>query len=120
MSQLSKYREVGLSGSYPQWLRDLKNSSGVYVIRCKRTKKTLYVGYSASKRLYGTLTRHFQSVGAWYNPTGGEKPTYSRGSVEVAVLPTTSSEASIWEQHYICELDPRDNTYSLADCEVPL
>jgi len=119
--QLSNYREVGSDGAYPQWLRNLKNTTGVYVIRCKQTRKTLYVGYSSSGRLYGTLTRHFQSVGGWFNPTGQQKPTYPRSSVEVAVMKLNNSrDASIWEQHYICELDPRDNTYNRDQCdEVP-
>jgi len=118
--QLTNYRELGDSGNYPQWVRSLKGFSGVYVIRCKRTKKTLYVGYSGSRKLYETMTRHFQTVGRWYGPTGDDRPTYQRSAVEVAVLKTDSLDASILEQHYICELDPRDNAYNRNQCdEVP-
>jgi hypothetical protein len=119
--QLSNYRDLGSVGAYPKWVRNLKGYSGVYVVRCRRTKKTLYVGYSGSRKLYETMTCHFQTVGRWYGPTGDERPAYSRGSVEVAVLKLgNGSEASILEQHYICELDPRDNTYSRNECdEVP-
>lgn len=118
--RLSDYRELGKKGAYPDWVRELNNQHGVYVIRCKRTKNTLYVGFSSSKRLYGTLTRHFQSVGEWYNVGGQEKPTYHRQNVEVAVIKTKDpQQASELEQHYICELHPKDNRYSLADCEVP-
>jgi hypothetical protein len=55
------YRKVGASGAYPQWVRDLKQKSGVYLIRDATTHELLYVG-SSSGRLYDTLTRHFQSV----------------------------------------------------------
>jgi hypothetical protein len=55
------WRAVGASGAYPQWVRDLKHKSGVYLIRDADTRELLYVG-SSSGRLYDTLTRHFQSV----------------------------------------------------------
>ncbi|MHC4215217.1 MAG: GIY-YIG nuclease family protein [Planctomycetota bacterium] len=113
---LSEYRPVGAKGAYPQWLRDAKKYSGAYVIRCKKNKKPLYVGSSYSNLLYGTITRHFQTVGDWYNETGKEKPTYRRGRVEVAIVKTSPKQATEIEKVLICELDPRDNTYS-KDCE---
>jgi len=57
------YRPVGERGEdYPEWLRNLRGSSGVYVIRDARTSEVLYVGESHSGRVYETLTRHFQEV----------------------------------------------------------
>ena len=56
------YRPLGASGdAYPQWVRDLKGKSGVYVIRELDSGETVYVGSSVG-RLYDTLTRHFQIV----------------------------------------------------------
>ncbi|MGE0402449.1 MAG: murein hydrolase activator EnvC [Kofleriaceae bacterium] len=56
------YRPVGSRGeAYPQWVRDLKDRSGVYIIRDIDSQEVLYVG-SSSGRLYDTLTRHFQTV----------------------------------------------------------
>lgn len=54
------YRPVGARGeAYPQWVRDLKGKSGVYVIR--EDGETVYVGSSVGP-LIDTLTRHFQTV----------------------------------------------------------
>ena len=55
------YRAVGEPGErYPDWVRDLKGKSGVYVIR--QGGDTVYVGESHTDKLYETLTRHFQIV----------------------------------------------------------
>jgi hypothetical protein len=54
------YRRVGAPGeAYPDWVRALKDQSGVYIIREQR--EVVYVGSSVG-RLYDTLTRHFQQV----------------------------------------------------------
>lgn len=56
------YRPVGASREpYPQWVRDLKGASGVYIIRERDSREIVYVGSSVG-RLYDTLTRHFQTV----------------------------------------------------------
>jgi len=56
------YRPIGERGeSYPEWLRRVRGSSGVYVIR-ERGGPVLYVGQSSANKLYETLTRHFQTV----------------------------------------------------------
>ena len=56
------YRPIGASGeSYPEWVRSLKGKAGVYVIRDAKSGEIVYVG-SSSRRLYETLTRHFQTV----------------------------------------------------------
>ncbi|MHC4214666.1 MAG: hypothetical protein ACYSWP_14990 [Planctomycetota bacterium] len=110
--ELSDYRPVGTSGAYPPWIKQTKNTNGVYVIRSKRSKKALYVGQSQSKKLYNAMTRHFQSVGEWYWSNGKERPTYHRRDVEVAFIPKLSpSQTEEHEERLILELDPRDNTY---------
>ncbi|MBA3405682.1 MAG: hypothetical protein H0U13_13545, partial [Gemmatimonadaceae bacterium] len=49
------YRTIGASGEpYPQWVRDLKDRSGVYVIRDIESGEIVYVGSSIG-RLYDTL-----------------------------------------------------------------
>lgn len=63
------YRPVGTRGDpYPDWVRDLRGKSGVYVIR-ERTgdgdAEIVYVGESHSSKLYETLTRHFQEWRRW-------------------------------------------------------
>jgi hypothetical protein len=110
--ELSDYRPVGTKGVYPPWIKQTKNTNGVYVIRSKRTKKALYVGQSQSKQLYNAMTRHFQSVGDWYWANGKERPTYHRRDVEVAFIPRLSpKQTETLEERFILELDPRDNTY---------
>lgn len=94
------------SSEWPDWVRDLRGKSGVYVIR-EPAGRVLYVGESHTGRLKKTLLRHFQ---AWSGKTAG--PTYSRGSVEVAVLVTPAGRAVAAQNRLICRLQPRDNTVS--------
>ncbi len=115
------YRAVGDSGAYPQWVRDLKDKAGVYVIRDADTHEVLYVGSSAG-RLYDTLTRHFQTwrrwKGFWKGQYGeGHDPglTYDRDSVEVAVRLTSASASLDEEMRLIRRLNPRDNLIGQAD-----
>ena len=77
--------------------------------------EVLYVGESHSKRLHGTLTRHFQS---W---TGYQAGTlYSRYRVEVAVvaLDAASSEVIATQKALIRALDPTDNVHHRAWAEA--
>jgi hypothetical protein len=61
-----QYRPIGASGEpYPAWVRALRGKSGVYVIREQQrdgSAPIVYVGESHTRRLYQTLTRHFQTV----------------------------------------------------------
>jgi len=58
---LSAYRTVGGRGEpYPEWVRNLRGESGVYVIR-EIDGPVVYVGSSVGN-LYETLTRHLQKV----------------------------------------------------------
>lgn len=121
------YRPLGSSGErYPQWVRDLKGRSGVYLIRDADTSELLYVG-SSSNRLYETLTRHFQTwrrfKGFWKGQYAeGHDPglTYDRASVEVAIHFTAASDSLDEEARLIHRLRPRDNLLGQpAEDEVP-
>jgi Peptidase family M23 len=114
------YRPVGARGQpYPFWLRALRGSSGVYVIRERRdgaAPETVYVGQSQAGKLYETLTRHFQTwrrfKGFWRGQFGhGHDPglTYRRDLVDVAVRTTSPSRARDEEARLIRTLRPRDN-----------
>lgn len=108
------YRPVGAPGEpYPQWVRNLKGKSGVYVIR--EDGETVYVGSSVG-RLYDTLTRHFQRwrrwKGFWKGQYGeGHDPglTYPRERVEVGVRLTKPDDALDEEARLIRRMRPRDN-----------
>jgi len=117
------YRPVGSPGdAYPQWVRDLKGKSGVYVIR--ERGETVYVGSSIG-RLYDTLTRHLQTwrrwKGFWKGQYGeGHDPglTYRRDRVAVAVRLTSPDEALAEEERLIRRLQPRDNLLLQPEEEV--
>ncbi len=110
------YRPIGARGeSYPPWIRDLKARSGVYLIRDAGSHELLYVG-SSSRRLYETLTRHFQTwrryKGFWSGQySEGHDPglTYDRANVEVAIRFTGPDESLDEEARLIHRLQPRDN-----------
>jgi hypothetical protein len=110
------YRPVGASGEpYPNWIRALRDQSGVYVIRDRQTHEVVYVG-SSSGRLYDTVTRHLQQwrryKGFWRGQYGqGHDPglTYDRDSVEVAIRVTSPSKCLDDEMRLIARLRPRDN-----------
>jgi excinuclease UvrABC nuclease subunit len=116
MASLGPYRPLGASGKYPDWLRVLTKSSGVYAIRDKRTKRVLYVG-SSNRKLYSTITRHVQSWRRsktfWRGMRGTTDhdpgTTYARDSVEVAFAITTGPEHLVAETMLIHRLKPRDN-----------
>jgi Peptidase family M23 len=114
------YRPVGERGeSYPEWVRNLRGKSGVYVIRERHAdgaSEVVYVGESHSGKLHETLTRHFQGwrrwKGFWRGQYGeGHDPglTYPRGAVEVAARVTPASRAIDEEARLIHRLRPRDN-----------
>jgi len=120
------YRPLGARGDpYPQWVRDLKGESGVYVIRERDSREIVYVG-SSQNRLYDTLTRHLQTwrrfKGFWKNQYAeGHDPglTYDRGDVEVAVRITRASDALDEESRLIQRLRPRDNLIGQPVEDVP-
>ena len=111
------YRAIGHDGEpWPQWVRDLKGKSGVYVIKNRDDSyKALYVGSSAGK-LYDTLARHFQQwhrkKNFWKGLRGAHHDpgmTYRRAAVVVGVVLTTKGEHLEEEARLIHALKPRDN-----------
>jgi hypothetical protein len=124
------YRPIGARGeAYPEWVRDLKGKSGVYVIReidKNGDAETVYVGSSVG-RLYNTLTRHFQTWRRWKNFWKGQYDqghdpglTYPRDRVEVAVRLTKPDDALDEESRLIRRLRPRDNLLgAVIEEEVP-
>lgn len=113
---MSSWRKVGAPGEpYPEWLRALRNRSGAYAIRIGG--RVVYVGESHKGRLYGTITRHFQSwrrqKNFWRDLFGsGADPgfTYDRGSAEVMVKVGTAATALGYQNTWIRRFSPRDNT----------
>lgn len=93
---------------YAPWVRALKGRNGVYAIRDAETGEVLYVGESHTKRLYATLTRHFQS---WDGYTAGT--TYDRFAVEVATCALDSPRGDVIREQVavIGRLSPYDNVH---------
>lgn len=125
-----KFRPVGgRSDPYPEWVRDLKGKSGVYVIRERDedgSPVVSYVGESHTDRLYDTLTRHFQQwrrwKGFWRGQYGeGHDPgvTYQRDRVEAAVRVVEPEKAIELEKKLIQRLSPRDNIVGQVDDPPP-
>jgi hypothetical protein len=123
------YRPVGAYGEpYPDWVRALRGTSGVYVIRDRATREPLYVGVSAADKLYETMTRHLQRwtrwKGWWRGQFSAHDPgmTYDRDRVEVAARTLSPERAAGEEARLIRTLKPRDNV-NLTDAgaadEVP-
>lgn len=123
------YRPVGTAGEpYPEWLRRVRGSSGVYVIR-ERGGDIVYVGQSSTGRLYETLTRHLQRWRRWksywkeeYADPNGHDPgvTYARDEIEVAIKITSPNDALDEEARLIRRLRPRDNILGQPELdEVP-
>ena len=94
------------SGAYRTTLQYITRSQcGVYIIRSRKTKEILYVGYS-SGQLYKTLYRHFQK---WDDKTQYRASYSQKSAYEVMVVLTMSCKLSyIIEQYYHKTLKPRD------------
>ena len=130
-----RFRPVGhATEPYPEWVRGLKDKSGVYVIRelgPDGEPVIVYVGESHTDRLYDTLTRHLQQWRRWktfwrgqygeaqYGAGAGHDPglTYDRGAVEVATRVVPPEEAIELEARLIRKYCPRDNINGqVGDC----
>jgi len=120
------FRPVGASSEpYPDWVRDLRGRSGVYIIRERMydgSTPIVYVGSSSADRLYETLTRHFQSwrrrKSFWSGQyTQGHDPglTWNRAACDVAIVLTPAQHALEMESRLIRRLAPRDNLIGQAD-----
>lgn len=115
MSKPLTYRPVlNERGRFAEWVNDLRNQSGAYVIRSKGTHEVLYVGESHTGRLAATIKRHFYSWDA-------DKGYSARAAgVEVAVRVCPQSAAVSVQDSLIQRLTPRVNKmgYGSKD-EVP-
>jgi hypothetical protein len=101
-------------GSEPgaEWLRELRNQSGAYVIRSSQTKETLYVGESHTGRLYDAIRHHFVERSKPSPVFGGHGLTEfkcSRHHVEVAIRLTPPSAAVGAQNNLINRLAPKVN-----------
>lgn len=96
------------SGEFPEWLNALRNQSGAYIIRSRRTRQILYVGESHTGNLAKTLKRHFYP---WRDDPERKHNTYDRRDVEVAVRLTPPTTAVGAQDNLIRRLEPRDNGY---------
>src|SRR5262245_17722300 len=103
-------------GRYAEWVRELSDRAGVYLIRSDPARfadQLLYIGESHSygvpgnrrsyRGLYRTLTRHFQGRG-WEQGI-----TYDPRDVVVAVVLTTPEQAVEYQDVLIATYRPRDN-----------
>jgi hypothetical protein len=94
------------AGEFLPWLHDLRNQSGAYVIRDRRTGRALYVGESHSGSLAKTIKRHFWR---WRDEPERRHTTYDRRSVEIGIRLTPPDSAPGAQNNLIRRLDPRDN-----------
>lgn len=100
---------VDAHGDFPDWLNELRNQSGAYIIRSRHTREILYVGESHTGSLAKTIKRHFYP---WRDDPERKHHTYSRSLVEVAVRLTPPPAAVGAQDNLIRRLEPRDNGYT--------
>jgi len=93
-------------GDFAKWLDELRNQTGAYVIRSKRTHEILYVGESHTGRLAKTIKRHFYP---WRDDAERVHSTYARYAVEIAIRLTPPNSAVGAQNNLIHRLNPRDN-----------
>ncbi len=95
---------------YALWLRKLRGKNGAYMFR-NEEGEILYVGESHSKKLYGTITRHFQN---WTGPTAGV--TTAAKYLECRVKVTRFGRTAVKLQNlWIRRYDPLLNTQGKSD-----
>ena len=80
------------------------NRAGVYLIRSKKTKRPVYVGYSANN-LKRTLYRHFQV----HNDDKQQRFVYDKNKYEIKIYRTGSKTAERLEKYLIEKLNPKNN-----------
>lgn len=95
-------------GNLLDWINELRNLSGAYVFRDKRTKQILYVGDSATGNLAKTIKRHLYP---WRDDPVRKHHVYDRHGVELAVRLTPPTTAIAAQDNLIRRLKPRDNGY---------
>ena len=94
---------------FVKWLNELRNQSGAYVIRSRRTREICYVGESHTGNLAKTIKRHLYP---WRDDPERKHNTYDRRAVEIAVRLTPPPAAVGAQDNLIRRLDPRDNGYT--------
>lgn len=118
---------IGSDGDpWPEWLRAYKDACGVYAIR--ENGKVVYVG-SSKKRVYDTLTRHFQT---WKRTAKGRRASkynyhrthetdhdpgmvYKREKCQIAVYTVACGAELEEEARLIAKYQPRDNIMENPD-----
>lgn len=111
-----EWRSVLGPRGFAEWVRDLSDRSGVYLIRAdpaRFTDEMLYIGESHTyaepgrkrsyRGLYRTLTRHFHGH-RW-----SQGITYRPEDVLVAVVITQPAQAVAYQDLLINFYQPRDN-----------
>ena len=78
---------------------------GLYMIRSKKNKKILYVGYSGYD-VKKTMYRHFQS---WSDPSQRRAVYKNRSLYQIKVIECSCSAAQKLELYLIQKYRPRDN-----------
>lgn len=110
MKELNYRKPVDANDDFAQWLNELRNQSGVYVIRSFAglfsDARCLYVGESHSGNLAKTIKRHFYP---WRDDPERKHHTYDRHAVEVAIRLTPPNAAVGAQNKLIRRLNPRDN-----------
>jgi excinuclease UvrABC nuclease subunit len=98
-------------GRAAAWLNDLRNESGVYVLKGKYSEKILYVGESHSGRLALTIKRHFW---AWNDQTERFHFIINMDQVLVGVRTCRASAAKMMQDEYIKNLKPAYNKFGAS------
>ena len=83
-------------GEFAEWLNALRNQSGAYIIRSRRSHEILYVGESHTGNLAKTLKRHFY---AWRDDPERIHHTYDRRAVDE--IDGKLAEGAVWRQESI-------------------
>lgn len=91
---------------FAEWLNELRNQSGAYVIRDRRTHTVLYIGESHTGQLAKTIKRHFYK---WPDDANRKHFTTKPDRVEVAVRLTPPGTATAAQDNLIQRLQPSEN-----------
>jgi len=108
MKSLTYRATCDSKGKFLPWLNDLRNRSGVYVIRANGSHKILYVGECHTSALAKTVKRHFY---AWSDEPERRHNVYSRYAVQVGTRITPPTTAVAAQDNLIRKLKPRDNGF---------
>jgi len=87
-----------------------EKKAGAYVIRSKKTKEVIYIGFSGSD-LYKTILRHFET----WNDKHQQRYVYQPGSYDIMIIYAPAKDAALLEKKLINQLEPRDNRQKYID-----